>query len=40
MLAVDAQSNQLVRPGTRTTLRLVSVTERGHGVVTLSYASA
>jgi dihydrofolate reductase len=30
----------LFRPGKRTNLRLVSVTERGNGVVTLSYASA
>ena len=30
----------LVRPGKRTNLRLVSVTERRNGVVTLSYANA
>ena len=30
----------LFRPGQRTNLRLVSVTERRNGVVTLSYAKA
>jgi hypothetical protein len=30
----------LFRPGKRTNLRLVSVTERRNGVVTLSYANA
>jgi dihydrofolate reductase len=30
----------LFRPGKRTNLRLVSVTERGNGVVTLSYVNA
>jgi hypothetical protein len=30
----------LVRPGRRTNLRLVAVSERRNGVVTLSYASA
>jgi dihydrofolate reductase len=30
----------LFRPGKRTNLRLVSVTQRGNGVVTLSYANA
>ena len=32
--------SMLFRPGKRTNLRLVSVTERRNGVVTLSYANA